>query len=122
MPRDIYTSSPAPEPLPAPSTEPIEEDSPVLKSMKFWDEIRNNEDKYLNKEVRFERVKIVSIYDDHVNAWVVVLKPVRITGNLGKIHGDDWIEITATFTGINSDGEVELVAKKVKNLGYHSEW
>lgn len=124
MPADyVQTSSPAPEPMPsAEPPVPVRDEHPVTKAWKFWDEIRNNEDKYLNKEVRFERMKIYSIYDEYVFAQPSVLKPVRITGNLGKIHEDDWIDITAVFKGVTSDGELKLVAKKVKNLGYHSEW
>lgn len=127
-------------PVPVSVSEPIRpvevkpavvEEDPYQKANKKWDDIRSNEEKYLGETVRFERLKVISVYGD-ILAWTENTNYVTITGELGtyefergmgtpnyiRLRKEDWIDVTGKFEGINSSGEIVIQLKKIKNLGY----
>jgi hypothetical protein len=136
-PADDMMMAPAPPPKPMPTVETkptvVEEDQ-FQKANKKWDDIRSNEEKYLGETIRFERLKVISVYGD-VLARTENWKYVSITGELGtyefergmgtenyiRLRKEDWIDVSGKFEGISSSGEISIQLKKIKNLGYIKE-
>lgn len=127
-------------PVPAPVSLSMPENTiPVSlnlynKTEETWDNLRTNEEKYIGKTVHLERLKVMSSRDDII-AYTRNSHYVTITGSMGsyefergmhtpnfvKVHEDDWLDVTGTFKGINSSGELVIEMKKLKNLGFHPE-
>lgn len=110
--------------------------SPYERTEKVWDDMRSNEDKNIGKTVHLERLEVMDSYSSiqsDVRAYTKALHYVSITDHSGsystemevnnpnfiKLHDDDRIDVTGTFTGVNSSGEVVIELTKIKNLGIH---